>query len=230
MVSVGKLRAAEAALGEVSDGQVLGIGTGSTVAIFAGLLGKKVREEGWDVLCVPTSYQSAYLAVENGLRLTSLDEHPVLDLAVDGADEVDPDLNLIKGGGAALTKEKVVDSSAKRFVVIADRTKLVERLGKFPLPVEVLPFARRKVLSALAEMGSDPRLRDGGDRKDGPLVTDNGNFIVDAAFGEIRDPRGLELEIKRIPGVVEVGLFVGLAHCAYIGDDSGVKLLSGKRE
>lgn len=226
MASVGKLKAAEAALKEVADGQVLGIGTGSTVAIFIGLLGRKVKEEGLDILCVPTSYQSAYLAVENGLRLTSLDEHPTLDLAVDGADEVDPDLNLIKGGGAALTKEKVVDSSAKRFVVIADSTKLVERLGKFPLPVEVLPFARSKVLRALAGMGCVPKLRDGGDRKDGPLVTDNGNFIVDAAFGGILDPKALEIEIKRVPGVVEVGLFVGLAHCAYLGDVSGVRILS----
>lgn len=226
MASVGKLKAAEAALKEVADGQVLGIGTGSTVAIFIGLLGRKVKEEGWDLLCVPTSYQSAYLAVENGLRLTTLDEHPTLDLAIDGADEVDPDLNLIKGGGAALTKEKVVDSSAKRFVVIADSTKLVERLGKFPLPVEVLPFARMKVLRVLAGMGCGPKLRDGGDRKDGPLVTDNGNFIVDAAFGEIRDPKALEIEIKRVPGVVEVGLFVGLAHCAYLGDASGVRIIS----
>lgn len=230
MAPVGKLRAAEAALKEVADGHVLGIGTGSTVAIFIGLLGKKVKEEGWDVLCVPTSYQSAYLAVENGLRLTTLDEHPTLDLAVDGADEIDPDLNLIKGGGAALTKEKVVDSSAKRFVVIADSTKLVERLGKFPLPIEVLPFARAKVLRTLAGMGCEPRLRDGGDRKDGPLVTDNGNFIVDAAFGEILDPHGLELEIKMVTGVVEVGLFVGLAHCAYLGDASGARVLNRERK
>ena len=225
MASVGKFKAAEAALREVADGQVLGVGTGSTVAIFVGLLGKKAKEEGLDLLCVPTSYQSAYLVVENGLRLTTLDEHPNLDLAVDGADEIDSDLNLIKGGGAALTKEKVVDSSAKRFVVIADSTKLVFRLGKFPLPVEILPFARSRVLRALAGMGCNPRLRDGGDRKDGPLVTDNGNFIVDAAFGEIRDPKLLELEIKRVPGVVEVGLFVGMAHCAYLGDESGVRIL-----
>ncbi|MCQ8892971.1 MAG: ribose-5-phosphate isomerase RpiA [Candidatus Methanosuratincola sp.] len=226
MASVGKLRAAEAALKEVSDGQVLGIGTGSTVAVFIGLLGKRVKEEGLDLICVPTSYQSAYLAVENGLRLSTLDEHPTLDLAVDGTDEIDPNLNLIKGGGAALTKEKVVDSSAKRFVVIADSSKLVERIGKFPLPVEVLPFARAKVMRAIAVMGGEPRLRDGGDRKDGPLVTDNGNFIVDASFKEIIDPRALEIEIKMVPGVVEVGLFVGLAHCAYLGDGAGVRILS----
>ncbi|MBC7121035.1 MAG: ribose-5-phosphate isomerase RpiA [Candidatus Methanosuratus sp.] len=225
MAPVEKLRAAEAALKEVKDGQILGIGTGSTVAVFIGLLGKKVKEEGWEIACVPTSYQSAYLAVENGLRLTTSDEHPVMDLAVDGTDEVDPGLNLIKGGGAALTKEKVVDSSAKRFVVIAESKKLVENLGKFPLPIEILPFARAKVILDLEEIGGEPKLRDGGDRKDGPLVTDNGNFIVDAAFGEIRDPKKLELEIKMIPGVVEVGLFVGIAHCAYLGDSTGVRIL-----
>ncbi|MDI9644806.1 MAG: ribose-5-phosphate isomerase RpiA [Candidatus Verstraetearchaeota archaeon] len=225
MASVGKLNAAKAALAEVKDGQVLGIGTGSTVAAFIELLGRKVKEESLEILCIPTSYQSAYLAAENGLSLTTLDEHPDPELAVDGADEIDGALNLIKGGGAALTKEKVVDSSAKRFVVIADCSKLVGMLGRFPLPLEVLPYARLKVMKAIREMGGEPKLRDGGDRKDGPLITDNGNFVVDAAFNRIEDPKGLEIKIKSVPGVVEVGLFVGMAHRAYIGNGQGAKIL-----
>ncbi|MBM5805255.1 MAG: ribose-5-phosphate isomerase RpiA [Candidatus Verstraetearchaeota archaeon] len=219
-----KRRAAEAALAEVKDGQILGLGTGSTVAIFIELLGEKIKKEGWKILGVPTSYQSAYLAAENGIQLTTLDEHPVLDLAVDGADELDKRLNLIKGGGAALTREKIVDSSAKRFVVIADGAKLVERLGtKTPVPIEVLPVARRTVAKRIGLLGGKPKLRDAGDRKDGPLITDNGNLIIDADFGAIDDPQALEFVLKRIPGVVEAGLFINLAHTAYIGSEKGVK-------
>jgi ribose 5-phosphate isomerase A len=230
MTSIGKKKAAEAALLEVRDGQILGIGTGSTVALFIELLGKRVSAEGMKVLGIPTSYQSAYLAAENGIKITTLDEHPVLDLAVDGADEVDGDLNLIKGGGAALAKEKVVDSSAKRFVVIADETKFVRSLGsKVPLPVEVLPFARRTVEKCLRVLGGEPVLRDGGDRKDGPLITDNGNFIIDVKFKKIENPSALEYELKRIPGIVEVGLFVNLADTVYLGSESGVKKLNRKK-
>lgn len=225
----GKRMAARAALGEVNDGQVLGIGTGSTVAIFIDMLAERIREERMSVLCVPTSYQSAHLAIEKGLRLTTLEEHPNLDLAVDGADEVDRGLNLIKGGGAALTREKIVDSAAKRFVVIADRSKLVERLGtRAPVPVEVIPMSWRRVAQMVRILGGEARLRDGGDRKDGPVVTDNGNFILDIKFGEISDPRALEFELKRIPGVVEVGLFVNLASVAYIGSDYGVEKIERK--
>jgi ribose 5-phosphate isomerase A len=224
MTSLGKRRAAEAALAEVKDGQILGLGTGSTVAIFIELLGGKIKKEGLKVLGVPTSYQSAYLATEKGIQLTTLDEHPVLDLAVDGADELDRKLNLIKGGGAALTREKVVDSSAKRFVVIADGSKLVERLGaKTPVPIEVLPVARITASKRIRLLGGEPKLRDAGDRKDGPLVTDNGNFIIDAKFRVIEDPQALEFVLKRIPGVVEAGLFINLAHTAYIGSEKGVK-------
>lgn len=230
MPSIGKVKAAEAALAEVKDGQLLGIGTGSTVAIFLELLGERVKKEGLKILGVPTSYQSAYIAAEKGIGLTTLDEHPRLDLAVDGADEVDQDLNLIKGGGAALTREKVVDSSAKRFVVIADQSKFVASLGsKMPVPVEVLPFARMGVLQRIGILGGNPTVRDGGDRKDGPLVTDNGNFIVDASFGEIKDPRALEVELKKIPGIVEVGLFINLAHTAYLGGNDGVRRIDRKQ-
>lgn len=230
LASTGKLRAAEAVLAEVKGGQVLGIGTGSTVEIFIGLLGKRVVKEGIQVLGVPTSYQSAYLAAENGIQLTTLDEHPRLDLAVDGTDEVDKDLNLIKGGGAALTREKIVDSSAARFIVIADASKYVDRLGsKTAVPVEVLPIARTTVMRRIKIIGGEPKLRDGGDRKDGPLVTDNGNFIIDANFGKIADARTLEFELKRIPGIVEVGLFINMAHSAFLGDENGVRRLDRKK-
>jgi len=229
MASAGKVKAAEAALSEVKDGMVLGIGTGSTVAIFIEMLGRRAAKGGLRVMGVPTSYQSAYLAAEAGIPLTTLDEHPVLDLAVDGADEVDGGLNLIKGGGAALTKEKIVDSAAKRFVVIADGSKLVGTLGaKFALPVEVMPVARRTVMARIGQLGGEPRLRDGADRKDGPCVSDNGNFIVDAKFEAIPDPAVLECRLKLIPGVVEVGLFVGMAHTAYMGGEGGVKRLDRK--
>lgn len=230
LASTGKLRAAEAALMEVKDGQVLGIGTGSTVEIFIKLLGKRVKDEGIRVLGVTTSFGSGYLAAENGIRLTTLDEHPRLDLAVDGTDEIDSDLNLIKGGGAALTREKIVDSSAARFIVIADSSKYVEKLGsRIALPIEVLPIARATVMRRIKILGGEPKVRDGGDRKDGPLVTDNGNFIIDADFGTINDARTLEFELKRIPGVVEVGLFINMAHTALLGDDKGVRRIDRKR-
>lgn len=226
----GKRRAAQAALDEVKDGQILGIGTGSTVAIFIEMLAERIRNDGLTVMCVPTSYQSAHLALERGIRLTTLEEYPTLDLAVDGADEVDRDLNLIKGGGAALTREKIVDSAAKRFVVIADESKLVEKLGsKSPVPIEVIPMSWRRVANMVKVLGGEPRLRDGGNRKDGPVVTDNGNFILDIKFLEIEDPRALEFELKRIPGVVEVGLFVNMASAAYIGSAKGVKKIERKR-
>ncbi len=229
MVSAGKIKAAEAALSEVKDGMVIGIGTGSTVAFFIEMLGKKIAKEKLKIIGVPTSYQSAYLATEAGIPLTTLDEHPVLDLAVDGTDEVDRDLNLIKGGGAALTREKIVDSAAKRFVVIADASKYVEVLGaKFALPIEVMPIARKTAMKRIGLLGGEPKLRDGGDRKDGPCVSDNGNFIVDAKFKAIKDARALECELKRIPGIVEVGLFVNVAHAAYLGDEKGVKRLDKK--
>jgi ribose 5-phosphate isomerase A len=227
--AIGKRKAAEAALAEVKDGQVLGLGTGSTVAIFIELLGDKVKKNGWKILGVPTSYQSAYLATKNGIKLTTLDEHPILDLAVDGADELDKRLNLIKGGGAALTREKIVDSSAKRFAVIADGSRLVDRLGaKTPIPIEVLPVARATVAKRIRLLGGEPKLRDGGDRKDGPLITDNGNFIIDAEFGAIDDPQALEFVLKRIPGVVESGLFINLAHTVYLGTEKGVRRLDRK--
>jgi ribose 5-phosphate isomerase A len=231
MAPIGKRKAAESAIAEVKDGMVLGLGTGSTVEIFIELLGGKIATDGIRVMGVPTSFGTAALATDMGILLTTLDEHPALDLAVDGTDEVDRELNLIKGGGAALTREKVIDSAAKRFVVIADSSKLVEKLGaKFPVPIEVLPLARKVVSKRLKLLGGEPKLRDGGDRKDGPCITDNGNFIIDASFGAIADPRALEFELKRIPGIVEVGLFVNLVHTVYLGSEAGVQRIDRRKQ
>ncbi|MCX8169477.1 MAG: ribose 5-phosphate isomerase A [Candidatus Methanomethyliaceae archaeon] len=223
-----KINAAKAALDEIKDGFIVGIGTGSTVAIFIRLLGEKIRNEGIKIKAIPTSYQSAYIAMENGIELTSLEEYPEIDLAVDGADEVDSELNLIKGGGAALTREKIVDSSAKKFVVIVDSSKLVKRLGeRCAVPIEVIPMAWKKVAKAVERLGGKAVLRDGGDRKDGPIITDNGNFIIDARFEKIE--RDLEVKLKIIPGVVEVGLFMDMVDVVYVGNKEGFKKLSKMR-
>jgi ribose 5-phosphate isomerase A len=221
-----KINAAKAALNEVKDDYIIGLGTGSTIAIFIELLGEKIKKEGIKIKAIPTSYQSSYLAIKNGIPLTSLEEYPEIDLAIDGADEIDKNLNLIKGGGAALTREKIIDSSAKKFIVIADDTKVVNKLGeKFPLPIEVIPIAWRKIEKILKSMGANVKLRDGGDRKDGPIITDNGNFILDAKFNFIENPKDLEIKIKMIPGVVEVGLFIDMAHIAYIGNEKGYYII-----
>lgn len=212
-----KKAAALAAVKHVRDGMVLGVGSGSTVAMFIEALASMMREEEVEVLCVPTSYQSAILLASHGIPSTSLVEHPTLDLTVDGADEIDPNLNLIKGRGGALTQEKVVASSSKEMIVIADSSKLVEVLGvKTPLPVEVIPMAWKTVAEKLARLGAKVELRYGGG-KVGPVVTDNGNFILDAKFPRIDQPKMLGEKINNIPGVVENGLFVEMAKIAYIG-------------
>jgi ribose 5-phosphate isomerase A len=201
----------------VRDGTVVGLGTGSTAALAIAELGRRVREEGLEIVGIPTSYGSAMIARENGIVIRSLDDVSKIDIAIDGADEVDPKKNLIKGGGGAHTREKVVDGQADLFVVIADDSKLVEYLGeKFPVPVEVLPFAVQPVMKKLKEIGSNPVLRMGV-KKDGPVITDQGNMIIDVRFSQIKEPKALELELNGIPGVVENGLFVGLAHLVLFG-------------
>ena len=208
----------------VRDGMVLGLGSGSTVAYAVRRLSERAREEGLELLCVPTSYQIAFLAVEAGLRLTSLDEHPEPDLAIDGADQVSQGLDLIKGGGAALTREKIVDSAAKKLAIIVDEAKLADRLGEkgFPIPIEVLPFARTPVIRALRGMGAkEARVRESGPGKVGPVITDNGNLIIDAYFGPINEPDELDKAIRAIPGVVETGLFLGMTDLLYVGTRSG---------
>ncbi|MDI9614024.1 ribose-5-phosphate isomerase RpiA [Methanothermobacter sp.] len=218
-----KRMAALRAVEEIKDGDIVGLGTGSTTHHFIVELGRRVREEELEVMGVPTSYQSMLLAAESGIGVTSLAEHDV-DVAVDGADEVDPQFNLIKGGGAAHTLEKIVDSSAGRFIVIVDESKLVDRLGAFPLPVEVIPAACRPVMVRLESMGATVTLRS-CEGKDGPIVTDNGNFVLDASFGVIDDPADLEVELNSIPGVVENGIFAGLADMVIAGTEGGVEIL-----
>ena len=223
-----KKNAALQAVKHVRDGFVVGLGSGSTAAYAVEEIGERVRKEKWQVLGVPTSHQAFMLAVRCGIPITTLDEHPKLDLTIDGADQIDKELNLIKGMGGALTKEKIVASAAKQFIVVADETKLAQRLGtNQPVPVEVLPFAVSTVMQRMREMGGKPTLRE-GKAKIGPVVTDNGNFIVDVDFGPIRAPRELGSQLKMIPGVVETGLFVEMADIVYVGKPKTVERLERK--
>jgi ribose 5-phosphate isomerase A len=209
----------------VKDGDVVGLGTGSTTHYFIEKLGKMIKNEEIDIMGVPTSYQSFFLARDSNIPVTTLDEHDI-DIAVDGADEVDPELNLIKGGGAAHTLEKIVDESADRFIVIVDGSKIVSKLGNFPVPVEVIPNATRTVKNHLIQMGGNPSLRM-AERKDGPVVTDNGNFIYDVKF-TIKNPKKLETELNTIPGVVENGIFSQIVDEVIIGRDNGIEVLKRK--
>lgn len=225
-----KLQAAEQALGYVEDGMKLGLGSGSTAAKFVELLGAKVRN-GLKVICVPTSEATRAQAAGLGIPLTTLEETPALDLTIDGADEIDEELRLIKGGGGALLREKIVAVASDRLVVIADHTKLVEVLGHFPLPLEVVPFgltATKRLVSKLAEESGcegEIKLRLGAGGK--PFVTDNGNHILDCAFGAIDDPEALDDALKLVPGVVESGLFLGIADVGIIAGPKGIEVLSG---
>jgi ribose 5-phosphate isomerase A len=222
-----KRLAAERALAFLKNGMTIGLGSGSTAAAFVGLIGEKVRQ-GFELTCVATSQATLAQAQSLGIALTTLDRVPFLDLTVDGTDELDDQLRLIKGGGGALLREKIVATHSERMVVIADASKRVARLGKFPLPVEVARFglaATRNMLSALAaEVGCEGeiRLRSDGDR---PFVTDNGNYILDCAFGRIDDPEALDAALKRVPGVLENGLFLGMADAAVIAGPDGVVVI-----
>ena len=222
-----KTRAATAAFEFVKDGMKLGIGTGSTADEFIRILGDNVAK-GLNVIGVPTSERSAALCREVGVPLTTLDETPELDLTVDGADETDRDLTLIKGGGGALLREKIVAAASADMVVIADDSKLVETLGAFPLPIEVNPFglgatrrAVEKGADALGLTGAiDLRQAEGK-----PYLTDGGHFILDASFGRIPDAQGLSSALLEIPGVVQHGLFIGLASTVVLAGEGGITLL-----
>ena len=224
-----KRRAAQAALVGIEPGMKLGLGTGSTAAIFVDLLGERVKE-GLDVLGVPTSEATRVQAERLGIRLATLDEEPHLDLTVDGADELDSELRLIKGGGGALLREKIVAAASDRMIVIADASKRVATLGAFALPVEVVRFglrATRDMVEGLAaEVGAEGPIAVRMTKAGEPFVTDGGNLILDCAFGRIPDPELLAAVLQTIPGVVEHGLFIGLADIALIGTASGVDVIA----
>jgi ribose 5-phosphate isomerase A len=206
--------AGRAAAQLVRDGEVVGLGTGSTAYFAVVALGERVKA-GLKIIGIPTSVQTADLAGRVGIQLTTLDEHPEIDITIDGADEVDPQLRLIKGGGGALTREKVIASASKKMVVVTDSSKMVMVLGKFPLPVEVIAFARTVVERKIVALGGSPKLRLKPDGS--PFLTDNGNQILDCSFGKIDDPPGLAQMLSDTPGIVEHGLFIGLAKVALVG-------------
>ena len=206
----------------VGDGDVVGLGTGSTAYFAVVALGERVKM-GLKIIGIPTSVQTADLARAVGIPLTTLDEHPEIDITIDGADEVDSQLRLIKGGGGALLREKVVASASRKMIVVADSGKIVPVLGKFPLPVEVISFARTVVEKKIATLGGSPKLRTKPDGS--PYLTDNGNPILDCSFGEIADPASLALALSNTPGIVEHGLFIGLVTVALIGRGGRVEEL-----
>ncbi|MDY6964598.1 MAG: ribose-5-phosphate isomerase RpiA [Halobacteriota archaeon] len=213
---------AESAAALVEDGMILGLGTGSTAYYVIRSIGERIREEGLHIIAVPTSLETEILAIECGIRLTSLSEHPALDLAIDGADQVDPELNAIKGKGGALTREKIVARSSKKFVVCVDERKIVDVLDEM-VPLEVIPYARRLVEKKVEEMGGKPELRK-AEKKVGPVVTDNGNIIIDAYFGEIKEPEKLAMRLSSVVGVVEHGIFTDVSE-VHVGGKDGVRIL-----
>lgn len=189
----------------VKDGMVIGLGTGSTVFFAMERLGERIKTEGLKIAGVPTSHQTAQRAEEYGIPLTTLSLHPKLDLAIDGADQVSPEKYLVKGRGAALLREKIVADAADKFIIVIDESKSVTGLSA-AIPLEVLPFAYGSVCRRLKELGEDPVMRNGV-KKDGPVISDNGNYIFDCAFGNITDPKALEDAINAIPGILECGIF-----------------------
>jgi ribose 5-phosphate isomerase A len=225
-----KKNAALRAVSHVKDGFIVGLGSGSTAAHAIEEIGKRMKNEKLRVLGVPTSYQAFMLAVKHGIPITTLEEHSTLDLTIDGADQIDTELNLIKGMGGALAREKIVATASKKLVIVADESKKVRILGEnnHPVPIEVLPIAAPVVMRKIRKIGGNPALRE-GIKKVGPVITDNGNVIIDVNFGLIRKPEELDRELKLLTGVVETGLFVKMANLVYLGKSSGVEKLVKKK-
>jgi ribose 5-phosphate isomerase A len=225
-VEKAKKNAALEAVKHVKDGFTVGLGSGSTAAYAIEEIGKRMKREKLHVRGVPTSYQAFMLAVQHGIPATTLEEKPMLDLTIDGADQIDPELSLIKGMGGALAREKIVASASKKLIIIADENKKVKILGEYnhPVPMEALSFAASLVMRRIKEMGGTPVLRE-GKGKVGPVITDNGNIIIDANFGPVHEPAELEHRLKFMPGIVETGLFVHMADIAYVGKHSNVEKL-----
>ena len=214
-----KQQVGKAAADLIKPGMIVGLGTGSTTAYMIQFLGERLQSgQLRDIKGIPTSFQSTVLAKRYGVTLTTLDEVEQIDIAIDGADEVDPQKNLIKGGGAAHTREKIVDCLAEQFIVVVDSSKLVEKLGStFLLPIEVIPVAINPVIRAIEKLGGQPEVRMGV-KKAGPVVTDQGNLVIDVKFDSIDNPGELEKTLNNIPGVLENGLFVGVADIILVGE------------
>ncbi len=218
-VKLMKLEVGKAAAALVKSGSIVGLGTGSTTAYAIEYLGDRLKSGDLkDIVGVPTSFQAEVLSKQYGIPLTTLDAIDHIDIAIDGADEVDPHKNLIKGGGAAHTREKVIDYLAEWFIVVVDSGKLVDRLGSvFPVPVEVIPMALTPVMQAIKRLGGKPDLRMGV-KKAGPVITDQGNMVIDVKFDTIDDPVNLEKTLNNIPGVLENGIFVNCVNLVLIGE------------
>ena len=211
----------EKAASLVKDGMKVGIGSGSTVYWLIRALGERIQQEGIHIEGIPSSIQTEEWAKEFGVPLTDFATTKELDLTIDGSDEVDPDFQLIKGGGAALFREKIIAQAAKELIIIVDQSKLVEQLGAYALPVEILPFAWERTAYEIEKLGCVPVLR----LKEGkPLVTDNGNYIVDCPFEKIKNPAELDQKLQKIVGVVETGLFINMATSVIIGSPEGVSM------
>jgi ribose 5-phosphate isomerase A len=210
----------------VREGDIVGLGTGSTAAYAVRFLGERVRA-GLKIRGIPTSIHTQELAAGLGIPLTTLDECQQIDITIDGADEVDSELRLIKGGGGALLREKIVASATRKFVIIADSSKQVAMLGKFPVPVEVIKFAEALVAKKIAALGAAVTVRGAAPGK--PFITDEGNHILDCNFGQIADPPALARELEGMSGVVEHGLFIGMAAVALIGRGEGVIEMRGSK-
>ena len=226
-----KQKAALEAVKHVKDGFIVGLGSGSTAAFAIKALGERIKKKQISIMGIPTSYQAFLLAVECGIPITTLDEHPIIDVTIDGADQLTPELFLIKGGGAAMAREKIVASATKLNIIIADQPKKTKLLGENNqfVPVEVLPFALPIVKVTIAAMGGKPMVRE-GKGKLGPTITDNGNAVIDAYFGEIVNPAELDMKVKMIPGVVETGFFIGLTDIVYLGSVDKVEKIEKLRK
>lgn len=221
-----KSRAAEAALKHVANGMTVGIGTGSTVDVFIELLAKRVAREKLSIRTLSSSYGTSHRLRAAGIAVDCLGSVATIPLTVDGADEVDPQLALIKGGGGAFLREKILAEAAEQLVIIVDQSKLVKQLGtKNPVPVEVLPVALSSASARIAQLGGSPVIRQ-ADGKAGPVITDNGNFILDVTFPKIENPSGLDSRLKAIPGILGTGLFPDQADVVYVGSERGVSRLT----
>ncbi len=224
LIEMGKKNAALKAVEDnVKKGMVLGIGSGSTIVYAVKEIGRINKAKNLNLKCIPTSFQSYQLIIDNKLELVSLDQYPEIDIDLDGADEVDSDLNLIKGGGGCHVQEKIIASNARKLIIIVDFRKKSRNLGenwRNGIPIEVIPMAYVAVMNKLKEIGGNPILRM-AQKKMGPVVSDNGNFIIDADFGIIKNPSEINNLLKQIPGIVDTGLFIGMTSSVYVGQKDG---------